>query len=247
MSNARQGMAADKVFISYVHADTERSKPLRAALSRWGVDFWFDDSNAQVGHVLLDELLTGIRPCDILIRLCTPETHRSVWMQRELGMYLAYQREKSLQIPGHQSKLINVCFEGYHPDDLDHRYLFINVGEKPDAAWIDELRRALGKPMGAVEFKKDEASYLWWTGAYPEGYVLSADRKPKASWLALHRPYCDNVSNVKRWGDGTFTEGAYIKICALDASELETWARTQVDPNATLITGCNCIVHGTSR
>jgi hypothetical protein len=240
-------MATEKVFISYAHSDVDKSILVRDALTQWGVDFWLDDSDAKVGHGLADELLAGIQPCDILIRLCTPATPESVWMQRELGMYLAFQHDKSLHTANHQGKLINICFQGYVPDGLDHRYLFINVGGKPTAAWVDELRRALDKPMGIVEFTKDEASYLWWIVRYSDRYVVSADRRPKANWLTLHRARCHFVSDAQRWGAGAFVERDYIKICALDASELETWARTQVDPSATLNAGCNCIVHGMPR
>lgn len=240
-------MATDRVFISYAHADVARSMPLREALTRWNIDFWFDDSNAQVGYVLLDELLTGIQPCDVLIRLCTPKTPTSVWMQRELGMWLAFQREKSLQLPGYQSKVINICFDGYEPDDLDRRYLYIDAANLPNAAWIDRVRMALKREMGTVKFVNDEASYLWWVAQYHDGYVLNTEAHPKANYLMLHRAFCTNAKDAHRWEPGAFTERGYIKVCALDPRELEAWARQAVGQGTSLNTGCNCVVHGTPQ
>lgn len=95
--------------------------------------------------------------------------------------------------------------------------------------------------MGWVKFAGDDDSYLWWIREYPQGYVVSADRRPKAGWLTLHRPTCHHVSNVERWGKGAFCERDYIKICATQRGELERWAREQVDPAAMLNDGCNCM------
>jgi TIR domain len=240
-------MATDKVFISYAHADANLAMPLRQALTRWSVDFWFDDSNAQVGHVLLDELLTAIHPCDILIRLCTSETPKSVWMQRELGMWLAFQREKSLQSPGHQGKVISICFDGYEPDDLDRRYLYIDAANLPSAAWVDRVRMALNKSMRTVKFVNDEASYLWWVAQYTDGYVLATEVVPKVRYLMLHRAFCTYVTNTNRYPPGAFTEQGYIKICALNRDELEAWARDVIGETATPTTGCNCMTHGTPQ
>lgn len=230
-----------RVFVSYAHTDHDLCRPLRDALDSWNVAYWYDAENARIGHRLLDELLTNVRESDILLRVCTPAAAESAWMHRELGMFLAFQKERSLRDVQYAPRIVNICFDGYTLDDPDREYLYINATSLPTGGWLDYVRRALDLPMGWVKFAEDDDSYLWWIRQYPQGYVVSADRRPRVGWLTLHRPTCHHVSNVERWEKGAFCERDFIKICALDRSELERWAREQVDPAAVLNGGCNCM------
>jgi hypothetical protein len=71
-------------------------------------------------------------------------------------------------------------------------------------------------------FKDDNAGYLAWLAANPQGFVVNSDREPKASYLVLHRATCEAISSPqdRNWS------GPYIKTCSTDLPELENWAKT---------------------
>lgn len=234
-----------RVFVSYAHADHELCKTLCEALDSWNVTYWHDSENARIGRSLLDQLLNNVRESDILVRVCTPAAARSAWMHRELGMYLAFQKERTLRDPRSGLTVINVCFADYVVDDLDAQYIYVNAASLPTGAWLDAIRQALDVPMGWVRFANDDDSYLWWIGAYRQGYVVHAGVRPKpGDNMTLHRSTCTYVSNVGLYGKGSFTERGSIKVCATERGELERWASEQVGPGATLNDGCNCMRYG---
>jgi TIR domain len=231
----------DLIFVSHAHADNELCAPLLQALTAWGADYWFDIRNAAVGQVLTEEILQALHDRDVLLRICTPAAAQSVWMQRELGMFLAFQVAKTASARERQQggKLISVCFPGYEPDVLEQSYLHISTTGRPEAAWLDQLRIALGKPMGWVRFDRSDADYLWWVHAYEQGYVVNADRRPRPHALTLHRAHCGVMRGP--YPPGTFTERDAIKICAATREDLETWALQEVGESAHLADGCACI------
>ena len=65
------------------------------------------------------QILTNMRDRDVLIRVCTGNTATSHWMDREFGMYLAYQHGRKQRDPQHEGKLITLRFLGYEPDAFD--------------------------------------------------------------------------------------------------------------------------------
>lgn len=235
-----------KVFVSHTHTDHDLCKPLREALDAWNVSYWYDSTDARIGHRLVDELLHNLRESDILLRVCTPAAARSAWMHRELGMYLAFQKERTLRDPQSTPRVINLCFPGYTVDDIDNEFLYIDVRDLPKGFWLDQIRgRGLKLPMGWVRFEGDDDSYLWWIGAYPQAYVVHAGARPRpGDNMTLHRSACTYVSNVGLYGKGSFTERGSIKVCGTERSELERWAREQVGPGAVLNDGCNCMRYG---
>ncbi len=224
---------------------------LEQSLREWGVDFWVDRIGAQAGAVLKDEILNHMRDCDVLVRLCTAAASRSKWVHREMGMFLTYQTEQLRQASSAQAKLISVCFEGYDPDGLDQSYLYIDAKGKPNAAWLDAVRRALGKPMGAevFPFNHDDEGYLWWLNEYPQGFVLHAYRQPtmvyntlkKPQWQ-LHKPQCSHVSGTRpATQENPHTGSKYIKVCSLDRAALERHAQECKNPAAPFVANCQCL------
>jgi hypothetical protein len=56
---------------------------------------------------------------------------------------------------------ISLCFPGYQTEPLDRVVKYIDAADPalPQAAWLDELRRALDLPMGWVVFDRDDRDY----------------------------------------------------------------------------------------
>jgi len=71
-------------------------------------------------------------------------------------------------------------------------------------------------------FWQDEAGYRRWLGAHPTGYVINCDRKPKDSYIMLHRATCETISGKPARGD-TLTS-PYMKVCAESRQALSDWA-----------------------
>ncbi|HVE70114.1 MAG TPA: toll/interleukin-1 receptor domain-containing protein [Thermoanaerobaculia bacterium] len=58
-----------QVFISYSHNDAVWAKSFAEALSKRGVDVWFDQFRVQPGESLRDALEDGLRSSDIVVTL----------------------------------------------------------------------------------------------------------------------------------------------------------------------------------
>jgi TIR domain len=78
-----------KIFISHAHDDTERCKPLLAALDALGVDYWFDQQRVDAGHNLSDSIQKAIEERDIFLRTCTPAAQQSRLVKLETGVCVA--------------------------------------------------------------------------------------------------------------------------------------------------------------
>jgi hypothetical protein len=75
-------------------------------------------------------------------------------------------------------------------------------------------------------FIDEDAEYLAWVERHPEGFVVNADRTPRAEELVLHRGSCFTIRNPKK-PKGAWTHRDYIKVCSEDLAELERWARDE--------------------
>jgi hypothetical protein len=75
-------------------------------------------------------------------------------------------------------------------------------------------------------FIDDDAAYLAWLEANPNGFVVNSARTPKAGYLKLHRASCATLHTE---GTSNWTTTSYIKTCADNPQALETWARTIAD------------------
>lgn len=80
--------------------------------------------------------------------------------------------------------------------------------------------------IGTREFRDDDAGYLAWLAAYPDGYVINVARNYSATAARMHRAGCRTISGQNPRG-GPWT-GPYVKVCAERLAELEGWAINKV-------------------
>lgn len=74
---------------------------------------------------------------------------------------------------------------------------------------------------GVEEFRDDDAAYLNWLGAHPDGFVINIQRGLNASDARLHHASCHTiVDEPPRGGPRT---GAYMKVCSVSLSDLDDW------------------------
>jgi hypothetical protein len=92
--------------------------------------------------------------------------------------------------------------------------------------------------MPALMFRDDDIGYTAWLAAHPSGWVVNAKRNPTRAYLKLHRADCPTISELKS-GYGRWTTGQYMKACAEDRADLDTWAETTLA--AALEDGCSCV------
>lgn len=76
--------------------------------------------------------------------------------------------------------------------------------------------------MSACVFRDDDAGYLAWLAAHPDGYVINIARSPNAAGARVHDAGCRTIcGQIPRGGART---GPYVKVCAEHLAELEQWA-----------------------
>lgn len=63
-----------------------------------------------------------------------------------------------------------------------------------------------------VEFDGDDAGYLEWLHAHPDGYVVNVQRDRSPDYVVLHRATCIFISRPVK--QGGYTERNYVKYCA---------------------------------
>jgi|GEM_PF-833573 hypothetical protein len=76
------------------------------------------------------------------------------------------------------------------------------------------------------EYRDDDAGYLAWLAAHPDGYVINIARSYSATQARVHRAGCRTISGENPHG-GPWT-GPYVKVCADHLVELDQWATNQV-------------------
>lgn len=78
-------------------------------------------------------------------------------------------------------------------------------------------------------FENNEPGYLDWIRKNPDGYVLNLNRRPKQSYLVLHRASCRDIGIPSpHRGVEQFTGGNYAKLCATDAESISAWISEKV-------------------
>ena len=78
--------------------------------------------------------------------------------------------------------------------------------------------------MQKFEQAEEEADYLSWLAANPDGYVVNATRPPNARYSILHRSDCRTINGTPPTGSGW--TNSYQKVCGTRA-ELEKWSREE--------------------
>lgn len=74
-----------------------------------------------------------------------------------------------------------------------------------------------------VTYEEQDAEYLAWLADFPNGYVVNSDRRPRSSYLVLHRATCTHITQLKgSAGHWTFD---YAKQCSANVADLHSWAK----------------------
>jgi hypothetical protein len=79
------------IFLSYHRADDEWTKRFVDALSKQGMEVWYDEI-IKAGETWREKLEEGLRQSRNIVFVVTPETARSNWMALELGAALALKK-----------------------------------------------------------------------------------------------------------------------------------------------------------
>lgn len=91
--------------------------------------------------------------------------------------------------------------------------------------------------MSVMIFRDNEMGFREWRDQNPDGYVLNTTRNPSPAYLILHRATCRTIS-----GDptrGKYWTRDYIKVCAANRKELESWADREVGAKPRACMLCN--------
>lgn len=134
-----------KVFISHAHDDNARCRPLLAALTSWGVDYWFDEQRMDAGSDLSGSIQRAITERDVFLRICTSAGQRSYWTKLETSAFRGLQAEDSKAANGGRKVMINLILDpAYEREPFDYAFIFIDATRQSQSAAFDALRRALG-------------------------------------------------------------------------------------------------------
>ena len=93
----------------------------------------------------------------------------------------------------------------------------------------------------ALVFRDDDAGYLAWIEANPDGYVINTRRQIDANYLVLHRATCRTIRNYPRMDTrpGGFTERGYQKICDETVVELQRYVQLLLSTRHVALTHCS--------
>jgi len=73
-----------------------------------------------------------------------------------------------------------------------------------------------------TEFRDDDDGYRGWVAANPGGWVTNIQRRLNPSDARVHSADCRTITGTPPRG-ATWT-GPYIKVCAVELSDLDAWA-----------------------
>ncbi|HET9060020.1 MAG TPA: hypothetical protein VFN61_08875 [Acidimicrobiales bacterium] len=107
-------------------------------------------------------------------------------------------------------------------------------GQSPLAAPPEPTQGFDGK---LVSFLDNDAGYLAWLTAHPDGYVVNTERRPNARYLVLHRATCYTMKPRDVNDNRTWT-AAYLKACGISAHDLVGWAQAHAAARPTACRTC---------
>jgi hypothetical protein len=89
-------------------------------------------------------------------------------------------------------------------------------------------------PPSITLFKDNDRGFYSWLQDNPKGYFINSERKPKPTYLILHRPNCSHFTGnpALHWTKD------YVKFCSPNRRELEEWAVGTVGGEATPCPTC---------
>ncbi|QNI06033.1 hypothetical protein GAN17_06805 [Mycobacterium kubicae] len=73
-----------------------------------------------------------------------------------------------------------------------------------------------------ILFRDDDAGYLAWLTAHPEGYVVNISRSHNTPQARLHHASCRTIHNQTLVG--SMWTGPYVKVCSEHLADIEQWA-----------------------
>lgn len=89
------------------------------------------------------------------------------------------------------------------------------------------------RPQTISVFRDDDRGFFNWLDGHPDGYFINSERKPRPSYLVLHRPTCPHFTRSPiHWTRD------YIKVCSATRGDLEEWATGTVGGDLTLCRSC---------
>jgi len=94
---------------------------------------------------------------------------------------------------------------------------------------------------GPLVFRDDDAGYLNWLVAHPNGHVINIARNHSATTSRVHRADCRTISGQNPH-KGPWT-GPYIKVCAEQLADLLQWAADNVREPISPCGTCNPHTH----
>lgn len=77
-----------------------------------------------------------------------------------------------------------------------------------------------------VRFRDDDAGYLQWLDAHPDGFVLNLRRGESQGYVVLHRASCRFICG-DHYERGAFTERGYRKACGGTVAALAVVAKDE--------------------
>jgi hypothetical protein len=89
-------------------------------------------------------------------------------------------------------------------------------------------------PPGITLFQDDDRGFFDWLADSPDRYFINTERKPKLSYLVLHRPNCRHFTGnpaLHRTKD-------YVKYCSSCREDLETWTADTLGSDPTPCPTC---------
>jgi hypothetical protein len=78
-----------------------------------------------------------------------------------------------------------------------------------------------------TEFHNDDRGYLTWVRQNPEGFLVNCNASPTPNYVIAHRATCHMISGVP--ANGTTFTVLYKKICGNTLTELDAWAKREVN------------------
>lgn len=129
--------AGAEVFISYASQDRPRALALVDRLASAGVAVWLDRDKLEGATLWAAEIVRAIRACKVLVLLCSDASMRSWAVKQEIQ--LAGEAQKAL--------LPLLLSQASFPEQIEFFLAgrqWIEVGDRPTAAWLPPLLRALG-------------------------------------------------------------------------------------------------------
>jgi hypothetical protein len=127
------------------------------------------------------------------------------------------------------------------PDDIevaasvDARFVVEGSGSSSSSSPADTReRRELGLGIrrdpnadpSVGEFRDDDAGYLAWLAAHPDGYVINIARSCSATLARVHHAGCWTISGQNAAGVALTEQ--YVKVCAEQLADLDQWAINHV-------------------